>query len=147
MKARQASKAVWLLVVLAVMGCDGIGSLIRSSTVTVLLVNNSDHTVTVTIFIADQQDIPKFGLTSLGERIERTVQAGTTDSFTRDCDDLQAIIVDNADLEVPGGLLKPDTSTGVLRDGTDFSCGDSITFTFDHSSLLVDFNVTTVVGP
>ena len=147
MNAKRACKTVWLLAMMAVMGCDGAGSLFGSSTVTVQLVNNSDHTVTVTIFIADQQDIPEFGLTSLGDRIERTVQAGATDSFTRDCDDLQAIIVDNADLEVPGGLLKPDTSSQVLRDGTDFSCGDSITFTFDHSALLVDFDVTVLVSP
>ena len=30
----------------------------------------------------------------------------------------------------------------VLRDGDDFSCGDTIVFTFDHSGILVDFDVT-----
>ena len=32
--------------------------------------------------------------------------------------------------------------TDVLRDGDEFGCGDTITFTFDHSDALFDFFIT-----
>jgi len=53
--------------------------------------------------------------------------------FSKDCDNLQAIIISDADLEVVG-----EEDTGTLRDGDDFGCGDTIIFTFD----LIDFDIT-----
>jgi hypothetical protein len=44
------------------------------------------------------------------------------------------------------GEIGPETDTGVLRDGDDFGCGDRITFTFDHSAVIVDFDVTVDVS-
>ena len=36
-------------------------------------------------------------------------------------------------------------SIDVLRDGDDFRCGDTFVFTFDHSLVLVDFDVSVSV--
>ena len=139
----------YLLVLVAiwpvVSGCDAVEDLFGADTVTVALVNNSslDLDVEVEIYISDQQNIPEALLTQLGTRLTYTVEAGETVTFSRSCDDLQAIIVSNADLQVLVGI-GPATSSDVLRDG-DFSCGDTIVFTFDHSIVLIDFDVTVTV--
>ena len=137
----------YLLVLLAicpvVSGCDALTELFGADTVTVALVNNSSLglDVEVEIYISDQQEIPELLLTELGTKLEYTVEAGETVTFSRSCDDLQAIIVSNADLQLISGL-GPATSSDVLRDGDYFSCGDTIVFTFDHTIVLVDFDVT-----
>jgi len=138
----------YLLVLLAicpvVSGCDALAELFGSDTVTVQLVNDGDLDVEVEIYISDQQEIPELLLTELGTRLEYTVEPGETVTFSRSCDDLQAIIVSSADLQVIGDI-GPETSSDVLRDGDDFSCGDTIVFTFDHSLVLIDFDVTVTV--
>lgn len=140
----------YLLVLVAicpvVSGCDALEDLFGADTVTVALVNNSSLglDVEVEIYISDQQEIPELLLTELGTKLEYTVEAGETATFSRSCDDLQAIIISDADLQVVGGL-GPETSSDVLRDGDDFSCGDTIVFTFDHSLVPIDFDVTVTV--
>ena len=62
-------------------------------------------------------------------------------TFTRDCDDLQAIMIEDADLQVLGGLITPDADTDVLRDGSDFGCGDTLTFTFSHPDIALSLNI------
>jgi hypothetical protein len=142
----------YLLVLLAicpvVSGCDAVEDLFGADTVTVALVNNSslDLDVEVEIYISDQQEIPELLLTELGTKLEYTIEAGETVTFSRSCDDLQAIIVSNADLQVVGDI-GPATSSDVLRDGDDFSCGDTIVFTFDHSIVLIDFDVAVTFEP
>jgi hypothetical protein len=69
---------------------------------------------------------------------------GKTETFTRDCDQLQAIVIDDTDLMVIG-QLGPETDTDVLRDGDDFGCGDTLVFTFDHGPLFVDFAISTSI--
>ena len=123
-------------------GCDLIGLLPNRTTVR--MVNNSDFDVEIVIFIDDEQDLPESVLTEVGTELRFTVAPGETASFSRDCDQLQAIIVDDADLSVVGEV-GPDTSTDVLRDGSDFGCGDTITLTFDHSALVIDFAVSVSV--
>ncbi|MBN1345685.1 MAG: hypothetical protein JXQ73_23535 [Phycisphaerae bacterium] len=125
-------------------GCGVIGDLLQPTTVTVRLVNNGDFDVDVVLYISGNQDVAKALLTSLGDKIEYTVGKGETVTFSRDCDDLQAIIVDKADLKVLGGI-GPEAESDVLRDGDDFGCGDTITFTFDHSLVVLDFDVTVTV--
>jgi len=137
----------YLLVLLAicpvVSGCDALTEFFGADTVTVALVNNSSLglDVEVEIYISDQQEIPELLLTELGTKLEYTIEAGETVTFSRSCDDLQAIVVSNAELKIIGDI-GPEASSDVLRDGDDFSCGDTIVFTFDHSILLVDFDVT-----
>ena len=132
------------LVLPVVGGCDAIGNLLSPSRVTVSLVNNGGYEVQARFFISEDQNTFEALLTELGTQVDFIVPAGETTMFTRDCDDLQAIILENAELRVLGGI-GPEASTDVLRDGDDFGCGDHIVFTFDHSDVLVDFRVTPTV--
>ena len=135
---------VLALCLLSVAGCDALLNPLGLDIVTVKVVNNGDFAIVVEIYYADEQLIPEALLTSTGTQVTLTVQAGQTETFTRACDDLQAIIVNDADLQVIGGL-GPETRGDVLRDGTDFNCHDTITFTFDHGILLLDFAMTATV--
>ena len=99
-----------------------------------------------------EQDIPRSLLLEvdktlvdeLGERVDVFLLPGGRSSFLRSCDDLQAIVVGDADLNVLGGL-GPDASSDVLRDGTDFGCGDEIQFIFHGGGNLLDFDVDVLV--
>ncbi len=132
------------LALLSVAGCDALLNPLGLDIVTVKVVNNGDFPIVVEIYYADEQLIPEALLTSTGTRVDLTIQPGQTETFTRACDDLQAIIVNDADLQVIGGLGF-ETRGSVLRDGTDFNCRDTITFTFDHGILLLDFAMTATV--
>ncbi len=125
-------------------GCGLLGLLadqIQPKTVTVRLVNDGDYAVEVELFIADNQDLPEDVLTEIGTELNFTIPAGESAVFSRRCDDLQAIVIDKATLMVIGGN-GPDASSDVLRDGTDFGCGETIVFTFEHSDVILDFHVT-----
>jgi len=126
-------------------GCDALVFLLPR-TVTVRLVNNGSFPVDGELYYDDNQDTVDTLLREIGTLVEFDVDPGETYTFTRSCDDLQAIYIDDADLRVIVGV-SPDDDTRVLRDGTDFSCGDTITYTFDHSELLLDFNISTSVTP
>ncbi len=139
---------VWALIagllfsvgVLSGADCSGLLNPLGLDIVTVRVVNNGDFPIVVEIYYAGEQLIPEGLLTSTGTRVELTVLPGQTETFTRECDDLQAIIVNDADLQVLGGV-GPEARSDVLRDGTDYGCRDTITFTFDHGVLLLDFAV------
>lgn len=125
----------------SLMGCDALMDILLPSTVTVLLVNDSsDFDVDVTLFYHDDEDVLGLILPEVGTEREFTIEPGGTAMFIRDCDDLQAIVIDDADLRVLGGV-GPETSSDVLRMGEDFECGDEIVFTFTHSGILLDFEV------
>jgi len=126
-------------------GCDVLLDILVSRTVTISLVNDSSFDVAVSMFTSDSQDIPAFLITTVGEQSTFTVPAGQTVTFFQDCDEAQAILIDDADLLVLIGL-GPETSSDVLRDNSDFSCGDVVTFTFTHSAAILDFDVTTSVS-
>lgn len=130
----------------ALCGCGPLSIFLPLNQTAVLLVNNGDYPVEVRLFYSDQQDIPEALLTqdSVGTEVDYTIPAGESASFTRDCDQLQAIIIDHAKLNVALGI-GPEDDTGVLRDGSDFHCGNTIVFTFEHSSNIVDFHITTSV--
>ena len=111
------------------------------SSVTVNLINNGDFTVEVQIFVHSDQNVLETLIDDVGEELNFSVPAGSTVTFTRECDDLQAIIIEDADLQILGGLITPDADTGVLRDGSDFGCGDTLTFTFTHPDLALSLNI------
>ncbi len=115
--------------------------LVSPSSVTVNLVNNGDFAVEVQIFVHDDQNVLQTLIDDVGEELNFSVPAGSTVSFTRDCDDLQAIMIEDADLQVLGGLITPDADTDVLRDGSDFGCGDTLTFTFSHPDIALSLNI------
>lgn len=127
-----------------VTGC-GIGGLLGGSTaLSVELVNDSDYAVEVTAYTSEEDDIPASLIDDVGREHSRTIAAGQTARLTFNCDDARAIVIDRASLSVVGGL-GPVTQTDVLRDESDFACGDTLVFTFDHTSIVFDFAVTTSV--
>jgi hypothetical protein len=125
--------------------CDSALSLfLNSQATTVRLVNDGDFPVQVRIALSDEDDIPEDVLEEFEDELEFTLSAGGRTTLRRDCDDLRAIMVTHAELRIVGDV-GPTADSRVLRDGDDFSCGDVITFTFTHSDLLVDFDVSTSV--
>lgn len=134
---------------LSINGCDALrglaGTLQPSRMTRVELRNNGDFPVDVTLFYDDDQDILDGIIQETGNERTFQIAAQSTETFSRECDDLQAIIIDGADLRLIG-QVGPETDTDVLRDGDDFGCGDTIIFTFDHSELILDFDVTTSVN-
>lgn len=119
-------------------GCDSLAP----STVEVELVNSGNYPVSAKLYIAQDQEIPEFLLTSVGEELDYSIPAGETVTVVRDCSDVQAIIVDEADLELLGSAFSQTTGSEILRDGTDYGCGDRIRFTFTHAVLGTSFRVT-----
>lgn len=131
-----------LLVLVA--GCDALTALLgtlQPRLVTVRLVNNSDFAVEGVLYYDNDQDTIEAVLVETGTERTFALPAGGQSSFSVNCDDLQAIIIDNASLQVAGDV-GPEDNTDVLRDGNDFGCGDTLVFTFDHSGAILDFEVT-----
>ena len=62
------------------------------------LANETGFAVDVRLFYADQQELPKEIIEADGTEVSVTVAAGATFTITRNCDDLQAIFIDNATL-------------------------------------------------
>ncbi len=127
-------------------GCSALLGLIQPSSVTVKIINSGTFPVDSTFYIDDDENILELLIKELGTKIENTVQAGESTSFSRSCSDLGAIILDDADLQIVGSV-GPDTNADILREGEDFSCGDTIVFTFTHSAVLLDFGVAVTVQP
>lgn len=126
-------------------GCDALRAFIDflpTQETRVELVNNGDFPVEVELYYDEEQDIPESLLTTdAGTRLTYTIEPGQSTTFSRNCDELQAIVISDADLQIIGSV-GPEATSDVLRDGDDFGCGDTIVFTFDHSDVLVDFDVT-----
>lgn len=127
-------------------GCPDLGALgdlLGGSNITVRLVNtNMTFSVTVRLYYHDDQNVlTEDLLKAFGEEREFTLAPGTTQSFSVDCDELQAIFIDRAELVVIGSL-GPDDDTGIYRDGTDFHCGDTLVFTFSGELLPPTMEIT-----
>jgi hypothetical protein len=138
---KKTTTAVGLLALLAMApGCNALINVLSPNRVTVRLINNSDFSVDGELYTDDEQNIPRSLLIEFGDERTFDLAPGTMQTFSMSCDDLQAIVIADADLRVATGI-SPETSSSVLRDGDDFRCGDTITFTFAHSALLVDFDV------
>ncbi len=136
---------VWLLPFFC--ACDAIPGLVGvlpPNRVTVQMVNNSDFAVEGELFYDDEDDTIEEILEETGTRRQFAIPAGGQNSFSGNCDDIRALIIADADLLIIGGV-GPEASTGVLREGDDFDCGDLLIFTFDHSEAILDFDVSTSV--
>ena len=137
-----------------VTGCDAVAAVagaaagVETPVMNVDLVNASpDFPVEVTLFFHEDDDVLESILTTeeLGsEKREVTVPAGQTLSLLpQDCDNLQAIIIEDADLLLVAGV-GPEEDTRVYRgDGEDFNCGDRLVFTFSHLDVVIptDLNI------
>ncbi len=136
------------LAITGITGCGALGvlgNLLGSNSVTVRLVNTSDdYDVAVQVRYGDENLETKDLIKALGEEVNRTLSPGEEAEFSRDCDELESIFIDEAELEVPLFDIKEDTD--VIVDGDNFGCGDTITYTFTHSDLLVDFDIATSVN-
>lgn len=140
----RVSVAILAAVLASSAGCAFLDDLLGLNLTRVRLVNNGDFDVQAVLYFDDDQEIPRELLTEIGTRMEFTLAPGESASITRDCDALQAIVIDNAELMVIG-QVGPEADTDVLRDGSDFGCGDTIILTLDHGPLLTDFDISVAV--
>jgi hypothetical protein len=124
-----------LLLSLNLGGCNQLADLLQLNQTGLRLVNNGDFPVTVELYYGGNQLASKLELDTFGTRLDVTVEAGQTYALNLDCDDLQAVYIKNADLNVLGSLVGPESDTDVFRDGDDFGCGDTVRFTFTHPVL------------
>ncbi len=127
--------ALAVVSLVAARGC-GFGP----SSTTVRFVNNASFPVQVTMVYDSQQDVPQAILEATGHTFDVTVEPGAVATFSRACDELQAIEIEKAELSIIGDI-GPSSSTRVYRDGSDFFCGSEVTFTFTQSITLTDLNI------
>ncbi len=138
---RKLAVLALLCVLPLITSCDALLNLLQPNQDTVRLVNNGTFDIQVTVVTSNDQNVTQDLIDSTGATTQYTIGAGQVQTFTRPCTDLQAIRIKDAELLVIG-QVGPHTSSAVFRDGTDFHCGATLTFTFQHSALLVDFNET-----
>lgn len=117
------------------------GCVPTSNSVTVQLRNMTFSPIKVTLYYHSDQNVLESLLKIVGKKLEYTVPALGTESFTRDCDELQAIQIDKAKMQVVGDI-GPSANSELFRDGHDFGCGDELTFTFtgNVASLNINFS-------
>lgn len=131
-------------ILLSLTGC-GLIFVPGLNDVAVRLVNNGDLDVEVTVAYSGDDADSKDDLVDNGTKLTFTVPAGEVRSFSRSCGQLGSIVIEDADLLVVGAV-GPQTDSNVVRMDGDFDCGQTVTFTFDHSALLIDFDVTSSVS-
>ncbi len=141
--------AAAIIVFLLTAGVAGCGTLLlailATKQTTVRLVNNGQFTVEATLHYGNDKDASTNTLVTQGTQLQYTLQPGATPvEVSRNCAALQAVIVDNAQLDTTSNS-GPQTSSNVVREVADFDCGDTIVFTFDHAALGFGFHVTTTV--
>lgn len=116
---------------------------VPDDSVTVTLVNDSpSYAVEVTVAYDDHiLPLVWFGLAS-----EKTfvLGPGETVSFWEDCDDLRTVLIDDADLLLPGGRNR-ETESDLLNYGLDYECDDEIRFVFDHADEGHGFDVSIAI--
>jgi hypothetical protein len=123
-----------LLFALPLAGACDLTRLIQGDVVFVKLINDGAYPVEVELRISGNQYELQGVLEEFGDELNYTVDPGETVTFSESCDDLQAIMIANAELSLAGDL-GPSNKTGILRDGGEFGCGDTIIYTFDHPAV------------
>jgi len=106
----------------------------------VVLRNQTNFTVDVELFFDRRQDIPEFVLEEVGSRLTFSLSPGGVESFSRPCEDLQAIFINDADMRVLPGV-SPEARTRVYREPDDFRCGDTLGFTFTQNAIATSLNI------
>jgi len=130
--------AVWPLF----SGCGQFGDWVAPGVV-VTLVNNGDYDVDATLAISSDPNISEADLIASGTEIDVTIPPGESRVIRRDCLELRAIMVENAELQVIGGF-GPTAQSEVIREGQGSPrvlCQGFLTFTFDHNDSILDFDV------
>lgn len=123
-------------------GCGALAGLLGPSQTSVSLVNSTNDPIEIKLFYHDDQNVlTQDLLKTFGEERDFTIQAGQTQTFSIDCDQLQSIFIDDAKLNVLSLPVGPSTDTEIYRDGSDFNCGDTLTFTFTAPPIPTELNV------
>jgi hypothetical protein len=124
-------------------GCGFLEDLIQGQRrVNVRLVNTGDDPVEVRLFFDDTQEIPSDLLSEVGQEIEVTLAPREVYPFSRPCADLQAIVIDRADVNFEGVPIGPSDNTRVFRDGDDFACGQTLSFRFTYTVIPPNLDIT-----
>lgn len=121
------------LSVLAAGGCP------ISRNTTAELVNDTGADLHVRVFYDSEQNIPEDLIDDAGREAEFDLAPGETRTFSRDCDELQAIVV-KGELNLIGNF-GPEETTRIFRDGDDFGCGDVLVFRFTQNALGTDLEI------
>lgn len=107
------------------------------------IINDTEATIRVRVFYDDEQDIPRELLEEVGNETEFDLAPGESRTVSRDCDELQAILVRGDQRLI--GSFGPEESSDVFRDGDDFGCGDLLTFRFTQGILPTDLNISVIL--
>lgn len=126
---------MWRIALLApaVAVCMGAACLPGQQT-SVILRNSTPFQVDVELFYDDEQNIPEVLLKETGARLTFSLAPGEAQSFSRPCQDLQAVIISDADMRI-APTISPEASTRVYRERDDFTCGNTLAFTFTAANL------------
>lgn len=122
-------------------GCSALLDLLGDiglNQVTVRFINDTPFPIDIEAYYSEDDDALESLLTTFGEELNFTLNAGQTQTLQRSCADFGSFIIDRAEARVLGSL-GPDTGTDVLRQNDEFDCGDVITFRFTGD--LVTLNI------
>lgn len=107
----------------------------------VQLLNQTEFPVEVRLFYGDDQNLPEELLEAIGTEVTVTVNPGGSFTFSRDCEELQALFIEDAEIRVAPGI-SPDAATDVFREPDDFGCGDTLSFAFTANATNTDLDIT-----
>ncbi|MBN1510642.1 MAG: hypothetical protein JXB13_01380, partial [Phycisphaerae bacterium] len=95
-----------LAVVLAgAAGCGAVQKIISSgSQTTIRLVNAAEYPVDVELYYGDTQETLEAVLRETGTQVTRQLAPGEAATISRKCDVLQAVMIEEADMNVAVGL-------------------------------------------
>ena len=96
-----------VLLGLSLAGCDsleGVLDLLQPTSTKVTLANNTEASVDGTLLYHDEQDVPEFLLSDVGTEFDFDLEPGGLTTFSLDCDDLQAVQIEDADLRLLFGI-------------------------------------------
>lgn len=116
-------------------GCFGL-----ADQTTVNMVNNTQYPVSIRLYYDDDQNLPQSLIELDGTEMRFTVASGQTYTFSRTCEDLQAIFIKDADMIIAPGI-SPEANTRVYREPGDFGCGHTLTFTFTQNALGTNLSI------
>jgi hypothetical protein len=106
----------------------------------IVLRNQTNFTVDVELYYHHRQEIPQFLIDETGTRMTFSIPPNGVESFSRPCEDLQAIYIKDAQMRVLPGI-SPDANTRIYREPDDFGCANTLTFTFTQNVIATSLNV------
>lgn len=120
---------VLLSAVLFLAGCGWINpSLLPEQSVDMQIRNATDHSVTFTLYIGDD-DLTERDLKDEGEQVSSYLFPGEQTLIRRSCRDVQSILLE-AKMDIVDIIagFGPHADSGVIRDDEDFDCGETVWF-------------------